>query len=121
VTGSVSEDRARQWINTLTYCQGIQNMFSQRGLSLKDGQHTHPLSRDQQWVRSVRFKLDRGSTDSHPVKDGHVQSARIELDKGSTHSPAVRGSATHSVNELGLDRGSTHSHPVKGPITHSVN
>jgi len=96
-TGSVSEARARQSINTLTYYQGIRGGFGQRGSSSIEHQHqhTHPLSRDQ----------------------GRVQSARLELDRASTHSLAVKGSGTG----LELDRTSTHSHSVKGSGTRSVS
>jgi hypothetical protein len=57
-----------QKIKTLTYCQGISNVFGQRGSSSTEDQHTHVLSRDQRYVQSARLKLNRGSTQSPPVK-----------------------------------------------------
>ncbi|KAG2122161.1 hypothetical protein BD769DRAFT_977860 [Suillus cothurnatus] len=145
-TGSVSEARARQSINTLTRCQGIRDGFGQRGSSSTEHQHTHILSRDQGRVRSARLELDRASTHSHPVKGsetGSVSEARARQSintltscQGIRDGFGQRGSSstehqhTHKLSRdqgrvrsarLELDRASTHSHPVKGSGTGSVS
>ncbi|KAG2115665.1 hypothetical protein BD769DRAFT_1391162 [Suillus cothurnatus] len=145
-TGSVSEARARQRIDTLTACQGIRDGFGQRGSSSTEDRHTHMLSRDQGRVRSARLELDRGSTHSHPVKGsgtGSVNKARarqridtLTCCRGIRDGFGQRGSSstedrhTHRLSRnqgrvrsarLELDRGSTHSPTVKGSGTGSVN
>jgi uncharacterized membrane protein len=145
-TRVVSEVRARQSINTLTYYQGVRDVFGQRGLSLTEHQHTHKLSRDQGRVRSARLKFDRASTHSHTVKGsrmGSVSEARarqsintLTLCQGIRDGFGQRGSSstehqhTHSLSRdqgrvrsarLELDIASTHSHTVKGSETRTVS
>ncbi|KAG2129289.1 hypothetical protein BD769DRAFT_674871 [Suillus cothurnatus] len=91
--GWVSEARARESIDTLTACQGIRDGFGQRGSSSTEHRHTHILSRDQGWVRSARFELDRASTHSHTVKGsgtGSVSEARARQSI-NTLTPSCQG------------------------------
>ncbi|KAG2104987.1 hypothetical protein BD769DRAFT_1695774 [Suillus cothurnatus] len=145
-TGSVSEARARQSIDTLTYCQGIRDGFGQRGSSSTEHRHTHSLSRDQGRVRSARLELDRASTHSHTVKGsgtGSVSEARarqsidtltycqgIRDGFGQRSSSSTEHQHTHTLSRdqgrvrsarLELDRASTHSHPVEGSGMGSVS
>jgi hypothetical protein len=85
----VSEPRAPQRINTLTHCQGINDVFGQRASSSTEDQHTHNLSSNQRRVRS----------------------ASLELHRGSTHLQAVKGSATCSVSEPRAPE-DQHTHPL---------
>ncbi|KAG2117672.1 hypothetical protein BD769DRAFT_1050276 [Suillus cothurnatus] len=138
--------RARQRIDTLTFCQGIRDGFGQRGSSSTEDRHTHILSRDQGRVRSARLELGRGSTHPHPVKGsgtGSVSEARARQRIDTlTHCQGIRdgfgqrGSSstedrhTHKLSRdqgrvrsarLELDRGSTHPQAVKGSGTGSVS
>jgi hypothetical protein len=47
---------------SLTRCQGISDVFGQRGSISTEYQYTHHLSRDQRHVRSPRLELHKGST-----------------------------------------------------------
>jgi hypothetical protein len=145
-TGSVSEARARQSINTLTNCQGIRDGFGKRGSTSTEHQDTYSLSRDKGRVRSAKLELDRASTHSPTVKGsgtrsvsearaqqsiqhthslsrdpGRVRLVMFKLDRASTHSLSVKGSGTGSSARLELDRTSTHSQSVKGSGTTSVS
>ncbi|KAG2100237.1 hypothetical protein BD769DRAFT_1509994 [Suillus cothurnatus] len=145
-TGSVSEARARQSIDTLTSCEGIRDGFGQRGSSSTEHRHTHILSRNQGWVRSARLEFDRASTHSHSVKGsgaGSVSEARarqsintltpcqgIRDGFGQRGSSSTENQHTHFLTRdqgrglstrLELDRASTHSQPVKGSGPWSVS
>jgi len=138
--------RARQIINTLTYCQGIRDAFGQQGSSSTEHRHTHSLSRDQGRVRSARLEFDRASTHSLPVKGsgtGSISEARARRSintltscQGIRDGFDQRGSSstehqhTHILSRdqgrvrsvrLELDRTSTHSLPVKESGTGSIS
>jgi hypothetical protein len=72
--------QAQQTMNTLTSCQGISDVFGQRGSSSTEDQHTHALSRDQRRVRSARLELNRRPNHSRPVKESTTRSVSVARD-----------------------------------------
>lgn len=87
-------------INTLTSCPGISDMFSPRGWSSTDNQHTHILTWNWRRVGSARLELDIESTHSPAIKGSATCLASPKLDRESAHSPTIKRSATSSVSEV---------------------